>query len=60
MNPMGWSVYDEKTLGTAHIAIGNNTHLCGVNKASIHIDFILYNPTIKADDKIIMDMEKLS
>jgi len=60
MNPMGWSVYDEKALGTAHIAIGNNTHLGGVNKASIHIDFILYNPTIKADDKIIMDMEKLS
>jgi len=60
MNPMGWSVYDEKALGTAHIAIDNNTHLCGVNKASIHIDFILYNPTIKADDKIIMDMEKLS
>ncbi len=60
MNPMGWSVYDEKALGTAHIAIGNNTHLGGVNKASIDIDFILYNPTIKADDKIIMDMEKLS
>jgi leucyl aminopeptidase (aminopeptidase T) len=60
MKPIGWSIYDEKALGTAHIAIGNNIHLGGVNKASIHIDFILHNPTIKADDKIIMDMGKLS
>jgi leucyl aminopeptidase (aminopeptidase T) len=60
MKSVGWSVYDEKALGTAHIAIGNNTHLGGVNKASIHIDFILCNPTIKADDKLIMDMGKLS
>lgn len=59
MKPVGWSVYDEKALGTAHIAIGNNIHLGGVNKASIHIDFVLYNPTIKVDDKIIMDTGKL-
>ena len=60
MKPVGWSVYDEKALGTAHIAIGNNIHLGGVNKASIHIDFILHNPTIKADGKIIVHMGKLS
>jgi len=60
MKPVGWSVYDEKAFGTAHIAIGNNIHLGGVNKASVHIDFVLHNPTIKADDKIIMDTGKLS
>jgi leucyl aminopeptidase (aminopeptidase T) len=60
MKPMGRSVYDEKALGTAHIAIGNNIHLGGVNKASIHIDFILHNPTIKADGELIMDTGKLS
>jgi leucyl aminopeptidase (aminopeptidase T) len=60
MKPVGWSVYDEKALGTAHIAIGNNIHLGGVNKASIHIDFILQQPTIKADSKIVMDVGKLS
>lgn len=60
MKPIGWSIYDEKALGTAHVAIGNNIHLGGVNKASIHIDFVLHSPTIKADDKIIMDMGKPS
>ena len=59
MKPIGWNIYDEKALGTAHIAIGNNIKLGGVNKASIHIDFILQNPTIKADDKLIMETGRL-
>jgi len=54
MKPLGVRIYDEKALGTAHIAIGNNTHLGGTNEASIHIDFILYKPTIKADNNLIM------
>ena len=54
MKPIGLRIYDEKALGTAHVAIGNNTHLGGTNKASIHIDFILYKPTIKADNSLIM------
>jgi leucyl aminopeptidase (aminopeptidase T) len=54
MKPLGIRIYDEKALGTAHIAIGNNTHLGGINKASIHMDFILYKPTIKADNTLIM------
>lgn len=60
VKPVGWSIYDEKPLGTVHIAIGNNTHLSGVNKASIHADFVLHNPTMKADDKLIMETGKLS
>jgi len=59
MKPIGWNVYDEKALGTAHIAIGNNIQCGGVNKASIHVDFILQNPTIKADDKLIMETGRL-
>jgi len=55
LKPVGWSIYDEKALGTAHIAIGNNLHLGGVNEASIHIDFVLNKPTIKADSKVVMD-----
>ena len=55
MKPVGWSIYDEKALGTAHIAIGNNIHLGGVNEASIHIDFVLNKPTIKADKEPVME-----
>lgn len=59
MKPVGWNIYDEKALGTAHIGIGNNIKLGGVNKASIYIDFILQNLTIKADDKLIMETGRL-
>lgn len=54
VKPIGWNLYDEKALGTAHIAIGNNIQLGGASRASIHIDFILHNPNIKADDKPIV------
>ncbi|MEM3580380.1 MAG: aminopeptidase [Candidatus Bathyarchaeia archaeon] len=55
----GYRLYDEKALGTAHIAIGNNIQLGGVNKASIHWDFVLYNPTLEVDDEPIMKNGKI-
>ncbi len=54
MKPIGLRIYDEKALGTAHVAIGNNTHLGGTNEASIHVDFVLYKPTIEADNDLVM------
>jgi aminopeptidase len=54
MKPLGWSIYDEKALGTAHIAIGNNIHLGGANTSSIHVDFVLHKPTVKADDELVI------
>ncbi len=54
IKPVGWSIYDEKALGTAHIAIGNNIHLGGANKASLHVDFVLDKPTVEADSKVIL------
>jgi leucyl aminopeptidase (aminopeptidase T) len=59
MTPIGLRIYDEKALETAHIAIGNNTHLGGINEASIHIDFILHKPTVKADKDVIMKDGKI-
>ena len=55
----GYRMFDEKALGTAHIAIGNNTQLGGVNEASIHWDFILYNPSIEVDGIPLMGKGKL-
>lgn len=39
---------DEKSLGTAHIAFGNNEDFPGggENKSSIHRDYLFYRPTI--------------
>jgi len=41
---------DEKALGTAHIAFGNNSDFTGggSNHSKIHRDFLFYNPTIEA------------
>lgn len=55
----GYRMFDEKALGTAHIAVGNNTQLGGVNKASIHWDFILNKPNIEVDGNIILKKGKL-
>ncbi len=59
MKPVGWNTYDEKNLGTAHIAIGNNIHLGGANEASIHIDFVLDKPSIKADNQPFMEKGRI-
>lgn len=55
----GYRLYDEKALGTAHIAIGNNIHLGGVNRASIHLDFVLHSPTLEVDDESLMEEGKI-
>ena len=54
VKPIGLRIQDEKAFGTVHVAIGNNANLGGVNKASIHLDFNLYRPTIRADADLIM------
>lgn len=59
MKPIGYRIYDEKALGTVHIAIGNNVHLGGVNKASIHYDFILYSPNVEVDNVPLMRKGKI-
>ena len=59
MKSVGWNIYDEKTLGTAHIAIGNNIHLGGANEASIHIDFVLDKPSIKAGNQPFMEKGRI-
>jgi leucyl aminopeptidase (aminopeptidase T) len=40
---------DEKSLGTSHIAFGNNAGFVGggKNKSKIHRDYLLYRPTIE-------------
>lgn len=55
----GYRMFDEKALGTTHIAIGNNVHLGGVNKASIHWDFVLHKPNIEVNGATLMKNGKL-
>ena len=46
---------DEKVMGTAHIALGNNISMGGTCNVGIHVDGVFLNPTVKIDDTIILD-----
>lgn len=37
----------EKIYGTAHVAFGDNITFGGFNKASVHIDYVIFNPEIR-------------
>jgi len=50
---------DEKVLGTAHIALGDNSTFGGNVKAATHVDGVFRNPTIFIDKKKIMENGKL-
>lgn len=50
---------DEKILGTVHFAFGNNVTMGGTNNVGLHIDGIITEPTVYADDVMIMDKGKL-
>ncbi len=46
---------DEKVVGTAHIALGNNTSFGGTNDVQIHLDGVLNKPDITVDDRKLME-----
>ena len=39
----------EKILGTIHVAFGDNSSFGGNVQAPMHIDFVLFNPTVKVE-----------
>lgn len=49
----GPTLLNEKTLGTAHIAIGNNLHFGGDVRAPVHLDHVFRDPEILVDGKIL-------
>lgn len=50
---------DEKVLGTAHIAMGNNASFGGKVNVPIHLDGVFKKPTMEADGKVFMKNGKL-
>ena len=56
---IGYAAYDEKCLGTAHIAVGMNQMFGGKNGAPVHIDFVFKPEKILLDNKIIMTKQGL-
>lgn len=58
LNPMctftGSMLEDEGVYGSLHIGVGTNITLGGVVKAACHYDLIMTNPTLIADDIMIL------
>ncbi len=50
---------DEKVAGTCHIAFGNNKHFGGKVDVPFHVDVVIKNPIIYADDVLIMKDGKI-
>ncbi|NJE60301.1 aminopeptidase [Thermococcus sp. 21S7] len=55
VRPLGLRIFDEKALGTVHVAVGHNLHLGGANESGIHIDFVLPEPTVLVDGEMLME-----
>lgn len=50
---------DEKVLGTAHFALGNNISFGGTADVPIHLDGVLKHPSVIVDGKMIMEQGNL-
>ena len=55
----GYSLEDEKVLGTVHVALGNNISFGGDNDVGIHLDAVVYNATVVIDGRKILEKGKL-
>ncbi len=51
---IGNIIIDEKTVGTAHIGIGNSQMLGGSVYSNVHIDSVFYGPRVEVDGHLIM------
>lgn len=51
----GNSLLDEKSLGTAHIALGDNSCFNHPIKSNIHADLVVAEPTLRVDDLCVID-----
>jgi len=45
----------KKTLGTAHVALGDNKSLGGAVDSPMHMDMIFEQPTVRFDDTLVME-----
>jgi leucyl aminopeptidase (aminopeptidase T) len=49
---------DEKSLGSIHLAFGNNLGFGGRNRARIHLDGVIKKPTVHIDETVIIKKGK--
>ncbi len=52
--PCGYTLTDEKILGTVHLALGDNEMMGGTNKSSLHWDMMILRPTVEVDGRTVL------
>lgn len=52
---IGFGLLDEKVMGTAHLAIGDNRFMGGANDSDLHWDLVIQSPTIVAGKTLLME-----
>ena len=50
----------EKVAGTAHVALGNNSHIGGIVNVPFHLDGVITHPTILADGTPLIENGRLA
>ena len=45
---------DEKVMGTVHVALGNNISMGGTHDVKVHLDGIIFRPTLELDGKQLL------
>jgi len=50
---------DHGAFGTVHIGIGTSANLGGTTKAACHFDGMMYRPTLKLDDRVVLENGEL-
>jgi leucyl aminopeptidase (aminopeptidase T) len=55
----GNSLFDEKALGTVHVAIGDNSLFGHNTEASIHADMVTHRPNLKLDGHTVIEGGKI-
>lgn len=52
--PCGYTLTDEKILGTVHLALGDNEMLGGTNASALHWDMMILRPTVDVDGTVVL------
>jgi aminopeptidase len=52
--PCGYTLTDEKILGTVHLALGDNEMLGGSNPSHLHWDMMVLGPTVEVDGRPVL------
>jgi leucyl aminopeptidase (aminopeptidase T) len=50
---VGSVLLDEKAAGTVHVAIGDDASIGGDTEAPLHLDGIIREPTVYADEEVV-------